>query len=259
MIFLSSKRRALGRYAGKVLQKISYEYDLLGNRTQTLRTTEAGESLTSVLYNGESQPLTITDPEGHTTHYSYDYTHRNENGQFVLKITITDPHGKNTHQIHDVCGRLHQVITQDPFGLQLAKQEVYYDVMGRCIRTIDTVMDNGQDTRKYVNAWSYHPSGQEELFVEGADSPEQKITKTHYNTLSQKEILFKPDGQEIYHTYDELGRLKTINSKDDSIAYLYKYNKRHQVKKSKMSKIEPLTNTGMSDGTSQTRSFRQWP
>ena len=223
------KEERLEDNTGKVLQRISYEYDLLGNRTHTLRTTEDGESLTVAAYNGQSQPIAICDPEGHITHYSYDYAHLNDHDQLVLKITITDPHGKNTHQIHDVYGRLHQVITQDPFGFQVAKQEIFYDVMGRCIKTIDTVMDNGEEKRKYVNTWSYHASGQEELFVEGADSPEQKITKTIYNTLSQKEVLIKPDGQEIYHTYDAFGRLKTITSQDASIACSYTYNNRHQV------------------------------
>ena len=142
------KEERLEDNTGKVLQRISYEYDLLGNRTHTLRTTEDGESLTVAAYNGQSQPIAICDPEGHITHYSYDYAHLNDHDQLVLKITITDPHGKNTHQIHDVYGRLHQVITQDPFGFQVAKQEIFYDVMGRCIKTIDTVMDNGEEKKE---------------------------------------------------------------------------------------------------------------
>jgi YD repeat-containing protein len=85
---------------GKILQSISYQYDELGNREETRRLTDQGEQITKIKYNGLSQPINITDAQGHVTHIHYHYDSLNVLGQRVLQVDITDPKGRVTIQTY---------------------------------------------------------------------------------------------------------------------------------------------------------------
>lgn len=215
---------------GNILQRIFYTYDELGNKTATQRETESGISLSRVEYQADGKPLKMIDPEGNITHFTYNQTHRNHLNQIVLKVIKTDPQGRNTTSIFDALGRLREVINQDAFGNLLAKQEIYYDPMGRRIKTIDSIISDGAVQRHFINAWRYHPSGQEDLIVEALGTPHQKTTSIFYNSLSQKEKVVKPNGIGLDYTYDSFGRLKTLRSSDNTIAYDFTYNLNHQIK-----------------------------
>ena len=58
--------------------------------------------------------------------------------------------------------------------------------------------------------------------------PEQQRTHIKYNKFGQKETVVKGDGILLIHTYDDLGRLKTYRSSDNTISYRYTYNSRNQ-------------------------------
>ena len=226
---------------GMVLQRVSYTYDELGHKTSTKYQTNAGENLTRVKYQADGKPLVIIDAEGNETHLTYDETHLNSLGQRVLKVIKTDPQGRNTLSIFDALGRLREVSMQDPFQQLLAKQEIFYDPMGRRIKTLDAVIINGEIQRQSINAWRYHASGQEDIIAEAVDTPEQKKTYIFYNAFSQKEKVIKPNGIELVYTYDALGRLKTMTSSDGSIDDCYTYNLSHQVKEVHDRKNQTLT------------------
>ena len=214
---------------GNILQRISYTYDELGNKTSVKRELENSESWTRADYQADGKPIKIIDALGHATHYVYDYTHRNSIGQLVLKTIQTDSLGRNTTSICDVLGRVREIMKHDPFGILLAKQEIFYDPMGKKIKTKDAVIIDGKIQREYINAWSYHPSGQEDVIHEAAGTPEQRFTYLFYNAHGQKERMVKPNGIELYYSYDALGRLQTLNSSDGTISHTYAYNLRHQV------------------------------
>lgn len=214
---------------GNILQRISYTYDELGNKISTKREMESGNSLTQVQYHADGKPIKIIDTKGLTTHFIYDYAHRNGLDQFVLKVTKTDPLGRNTVSIFDTLGRIREVIQYNPFGALIAKQEIFYDPLGKRIKTKDVIISDGKIKGELINAWSYHPCGQENVIHEAVGSPQQKLTYIFYNAYSQKEKVVKPNGTELYYTYDALGRLKTLKSSDGTIDYDYTYNLRHQV------------------------------
>ncbi len=52
----------------------------------------------------------------------------------------------------------------------------------------------------------------------------QKTTLFKYNSFGQKSEMIKPNGIVLKYDYDEFGRLKSLNSSDGSISYLYEYN-----------------------------------
>ena len=75
----------------------------------------------------------------------------------------------------------------------------------------------------------YHPSGQENVMTKVADTSQQKNT---YNlnfwvyiiTMSSAKKGVSPNGVELHHAYDDFGKLKSLSSTADAIAYAYTYN-----------------------------------
>lgn len=72
---------------------------------------------------------------------------------------------------------------------------------------------------------------QETAQMEAVGTPDQKITRFEYDSYGQNNKIIKPDGVHLTSTYDEFGRLKTLTSSDQTIAYTYDYNNNHQVLK----------------------------
>ena len=232
MIYDSLKRvieEHLEDSAGNRLQSSRYVYDELGNRARIYKKTEQDESCTRIEYNADCKPIKIIDAKGNLTHILYHHDQLNSLGQRVLSIEKTDALGRKTVHIHDAFGQVREIIRKDCFGKILAKQEIFYDVMGRQTKTIDAVIVNGSLQRELINTWSYHPNGEEEYIIEACGTPEQKITRFTYNAQGQKERITKPDGEEIRYTYDPLGRVLTLSSSDGSLFYTYTYNLRHQI------------------------------
>lgn len=201
-----------------------YKYDIYGNRTHEYSYTQAGESLTYTEYNARKKPTKIIDPEGNVTHVSYDYQFRNPFNQTVLQTTLTDPLGNQTLTTMNALNKSGSVIQKNAFGQITAKTDMFYDGIGNCQVTYETVITPGQQDRIVTTMWLYDGMCHLLRLSEAVGTPEQKVTRYRYNGFGQKEALIKPDGVEITYTYDAKGRLASCSSSNNTCAYSYAYN-----------------------------------
>lgn len=201
---------------GNVFNLFKYTYDVHGNLVRF----QDGDAITETEYDGQKRATNITDPLGHVTYITYNERQLNNLGQYVLEKTETDPLGNQTVITYDAQERPASIVKKDSFGATVFHQEIFYDLGGNESLIIDRV--NGQDriTKKEYN--SHH---QLMAQTEAADSPEQKITRYSYNKASQLECITKPDGTQLFHTYDLLNRLETLKSSDGTIDFVYTYDR----------------------------------
>ena len=214
---------------GTLLQKVSYQFDPLGNRTHVIEETKAGKSQHITLYNSDRQPIKTIDPEGKETHFYYNHSFRNGAGQLVLQTTVTDFFGRQTQITYDVKGRPIMTKKIDPFGLLLAFQEMRYDAEGLVTHILDHQIAQGKELRTIETMFTYHESGQLSSLTQAYKLPEQQITYMKYNNSGEKEVVVKPDGTSLHYSYDPLGRLQSYSSSDQTISYQFSYNKQHHV------------------------------
>lgn len=212
----------------EVLKKVTYQYDLLGNRTHVNEHTQQGSSLHITDYNQDKKPTRIVDPLGHETHIAYDYYHKNPYGQFVLQTTVTDPLGRQTLTTHDTLGRPVAIQTKDSMGVLLAHQELSYDLNGNVISYLDHVIVDGKKTKILVAEMTYQEKGEITSLTLAKGLTEQQITRTKYNDYGQKSKIIKGDGTHLTYSYDALGRVESYWSNDQTIYYGFIYNQRHQ-------------------------------
>ncbi|WP_162264046.1 RHS repeat-associated core domain-containing protein [Candidatus Protochlamydia naegleriophila] len=214
---------------GAVLQHTSYEYDSLGNRITVAQMTEAGPSITHTEYNSDRKPITFTDAEGNKSYIAYDYAHRNAWGQLVLKTTQTDALGKSVESVHDAMGRVVTVTSKDAFGAVISNQQRYFDPSGNLKKVVEDVIIEGTVKSQYCYAWHHNVMGQETAMIEALGTPQQRITRTTYNSFGQKDQTIKPSGTKILYNYDSQGRLSHFSANDRSFSYAYSYNRNHLV------------------------------
>ena len=113
---------------GNILRKSAYQYDRSGNKTHVIEETEAGISTHITQYNSDKKPIKSIDPDNHETIVTYNYAFWNEeHSQYVLQTTTTDSLGRQTVITYDSWERPVSITKHDPFGLLIAKQELFYD------------------------------------------------------------------------------------------------------------------------------------
>lgn len=205
---------------GETLHLSCYAYDIRGNRTLV----QTGNQKTMMEYNSWNEPTKIVDGLGHTTHIHYDTHFINSYGQRVLQKRVTDPLGYQTVETYDAKNRLVEMVRLNSLGEKIARQTFSYDLLGSKTQIEEEVIEERQVKRTILTLMAYNAANQITQVIEAARTPEQKITHIRYNAFGQKEALIKPDGKEIYYTYDAFGRLKTQTSSDHSISYLYEYD-----------------------------------
>lgn len=210
---------------GIILHLSRYAYDCRGNRTLCQR----GEEKTWTEYDAHNNPIQITNGLGQVTHIVYNTQFINSHGQRVLQTLTTDPLGYQTIDIYDTANRLVETIRQNPFGLKVGRQAIFYDLCGNKIRVLDEVIQEKEHKRTVETRYTYSEDHQVTALIEAFGAPEQKITRTLYNQYRQKSATIKPDGMTIFYDYDSLGRLKTLKSADGLVSYLYEYNLSDQV------------------------------
>lgn len=214
---------------GTVINCKKYVYNHAGQRVKVIEETEAGPSVTQVIYDLDKKPIKLIDAEGNETHIHYSFATINEIGMKVLQIETVDPHQVRTYQTYDTLGRLERTLKKDKDGIILMADLNRYNAAGQLIKTYHHVYANGEHIRDYITAWTYHLNGQIESQTEAANTLLQKSTFYHYNSFGQQIKLLKPDKTVIQYSYDPFGRLETLSASDNSIAYQYRYNLSHEI------------------------------
>lgn len=207
-----------------IITKNDFAYDNAGNLIQAIKYNQTGSCITQTSYDTHGLPNTIIDAEGNKTLTFYHYDYRNIFGQIVAYKEIIDPLGNSEISISDALGRVTTNMRKNAFGKITQKQEKKYDLKGNLCGITDTIIRPNELEQEIIAVMLYDSSDRLTACYEAFGTPEQKQTKILYNSFGQKESLIKNDGIVLTHSYDALGRLKSLQSSDKSIHYIYEYD-----------------------------------
>lgn len=210
---------------GQIMAYNAYRYDCNGNKIFI----QEGYNITCTEYDSLNNPIKIINALGHETHAEYNTSFRNDFNQKVLQTTITDALGNITVETYDSANRLVETVRKNSMGITTASQKIFYDLCGNKRKVVDDIYVDEEIKRQTQTLFTYTVDNQIESITEAAGTEEQKTVAYRYNQFGQKSQLIKPDGVVIHYEYDELGRLKTVVSSDNTIAYTYHYNKNDQL------------------------------
>jgi RHS repeat-associated protein len=141
----------------------------------------------------------LTDPDGHTTRYTYDGS-----GNVLTK---TDPLGRSTSYMYSVFNE--PLTVTDPMGVTTT---CTYDGSGNLL-----TQSLGGRTTTYVHADRAHPGD-----VTSIVDPEGHTTTFTYDADGDRTSATDPDGHTARATYDVIGRkLSSASSNGNRITYTY--------------------------------------
>jgi RHS repeat-associated protein len=175
-------------------------------------------------YNSQGLPTKQIDALGNVTTFSYDYTHRNELPQTVLKKTTIDPLGMKTEEIYDAYDRIASSTQYSPQGVLLSKTTYRYDGVGNKTQQKSFVCVDGAVIRESTVEWIYNSTRSVLKCIEEPGTPEEKVTTYTYIRGDLVKEIIKPNGVVLTHSYDDLGRLSELISSDNTVHYTYAYD-----------------------------------
>lgn len=226
-------------------RRITTAVDTDGNGTISTRATAAvfthpdmpsdydGDLLTETTYNGANQPLTVTDPSGRTTTYSYDSAGRCVSQVVTAPgmdpLTTTMGYGVNSgSSLFDTSGFKPTTVT-DPRNVTTTTE---YDALQRPVSV--SVSGVGQ-----VSQTTYHPSQNIVVSTDGVGHH----TTTHLDALQRPVQVVYHDGtftttkyhpsgkpwkvtdeleNSTFTTYDAAGRpIRTTNPLEEGTSMVY--------------------------------------
>lgn len=232
--------------AGEACKRTEYIYDQRGNLWQqkewfgpgstdyTWIVTERDEKGAVVeVRTMDAQGTVLKCETPHDAETSLPVSHQtticNDRGQWVLQTSVTQDSGVTTLTTFDALNRVESVATKNSLGEIISECQLCYDGIGNKVSENHTVYHAGTAHHSFVIQWMYGPDKHLRAVIEAAGSPDQSITRYHYNQYGQLEQLIKPDGVTLTYLYDTIGRVAQMASSDGSICYLYRYNTSHQV------------------------------
>lgn len=207
-----------------IYSKILYEYDANGKQSKMTQVMQESEAITTTEYDSLGRITVFTDPEENKSITEYNDYYKNAVGQTVLQTTQTDPLGNKTVSTYDALGRITSVDRFNQFGEKVQSRTVLYDLSNNKEMVEEHVFVADEHKRDIKTLFEYDAENRLIHLTEAANTPEQKHQRWTYDKSGRKEKAIKPDGVEICHSYDALGRLKTYQASDDSFHYAYSYN-----------------------------------
>lgn len=206
---------------GKMVSVTGYAYDEVGNTIGI----QQGEVVVRTTYDGWKRPIKTVDHLGNTTYISYNHHFRNSVGQTVLQKITTDPLGNLTFETYNTQGNLAEILNKNAMGAITAQQIILYDENGNKTHILDPAYHEGKHIRSAHTALQYDPMNRLIAMTEATGTPDQKLTRYHYNPFGQMARLTKPSGIEIFSKYNSEGILSEFYASDESFHYVYHYNK----------------------------------
>jgi RHS repeat-associated protein len=212
--------------AGTLLSKTGFTYDIFGNKTK-IENFQALDTIGTVqtLYNSKNLPITLIDELGNTTSISYNFAFKNSLSQNVLQKVTCDPLGNQTVETYDALSRIAGIERYNAFHKLMAKNSLCYDLVGNKIKVIESDIIRGKSDHDYIVTSSYDSCNRLVEQIEQPGTSDEKKTSYAYTKAGFLETLYKPDGVQLKHTYDALGRLLDLSSTDNTVHYSYTYDK----------------------------------
>ena len=229
-IFYTYKGNYLTKETDGKTFTIHFSYDGLGRLTGMAHETEEGIKKREWSYDAEGQLLkkketpSIAPRSDLFTSHTQELSTCNDRGQYVRQQEITQANGIKEVHTYDALNRLEKSEGFDPFGVKLYYSSWRYDGNGNKVLEKHSVLVKGEEQRSYTNTWAYDAFNHVICLAEGIESSQQKICYYKYNTFEQLEQIIKPDGTQIDHTYNALGKLSRMFSSDGTIDYTYTYD-----------------------------------
>ena len=217
-------RESLTDHTQKTHTVKRFGYDVEGNCQEVIEIINGKPSSTQTTYYPHGLPKTVTDAEGKTTHYFYDFFHETKNRDVVVQKSIVDPSGVKTEIVYDIYGNVTDTLRFDPFGVLLSKQKLKYDHAQNLIEICDYQVIDGLIQSKIITGMKYGPNNRQESITEAKHTPEEKVTHFYYNKFGQKSRTVFSDRNAINLIYDDKGRVAQSSSEDNSFSYSYSYD-----------------------------------
>jgi RHS repeat-associated protein len=197
---------------GRVLRRIGYRYDEVGNRTEVVTYGNAAR-VERTDYDAFNRPICMTDPLGNTTFTEYTHV-TNELGQQVVQTIVTDPLEQRTITTFDARGRPVQTESLDRSGATLLNVKRSYDLAGNA---------TAEQTNDHSVRWVRGPMGRIEEMTEG----ESRVTQYQYNRQGQVVAKVNPSGEVTKYGYDRLSRV--VEEAGTGYHYRYEFDRNDNV------------------------------
>lgn len=206
---------------GNLLTWKKMRYDSLGR----VISTEMEGSVTRAEYDSHGNLSSSFDALGNVTKSIIDYEYRNEFSQRVLCCDKIDPLGRIKREIYDTKGRVVETIILSPFQDVLQRTRQVLDPLGKSLKIIEDVMEDGEKKREVVTEFEYNKMGMMTLLREGSRTHEERTTEIYYNIKGEKERVVKRSSITLNYRYDQMGRVIETYSSDGTIHYKTTYDK----------------------------------
>jgi len=217
---------------GKILRLVQFVYDAAGNKIEVIEHSKAGLLVTKISFDFQGRPVKTIDAEGHVTRISYNANCFNKHGQRVLETKTEDALGIQTYVCMNIFGSPETIYKKNTLGELLSKKEIGYAATGNIAFTLETAMRPNQPIREILTKWTYNEQDCLKSLTEASGTLQQKVSHYYYNEVGEKIRTIKPEGQEIWFSYDALGHLRTFRGSDNSFSYLYEYDRNGNLTKS---------------------------
>jgi RHS repeat-associated protein len=211
---------------GKLLYKVSFEYDEDSHVNKITRYINGKEGYESFTYDSFGREIRHSDPLNNKTTTVYDENHVNELGQKVLQITKVDPLNISTVTTKDPYSRDVQERILNPQGITISCWEKFYDPQGNLVDWKDYLYENERLQDIQTAHFTYTSDHQIESNTRAFGTPKARTTGFTYTAGGKLETKTLPDGTVLSHTYTQLGFLETLRSSDGKIHHRFEYNKK---------------------------------
>ncbi len=198
---------------GNLYGKTEIEYDPLGNKKAIHTSVEERKATELFLYDSFNRLVEQIDPEGSKTTISYF-----ENPH---KKTTTFPNGRQTTETFDRNNRLTLSETFSPDGILLHATSYEYNGNSQCTKQTDTISDENKSWEQ-TTLREYNCRSQLSSLIEAPGTREQKKTTFLYDPSGHLIHTDNPNKTSIDYTYNPLGKIHTLQTKD--VSYLYHYD-----------------------------------
>lgn len=210
---------------GIILKRRQYHYDPAGNKVAVVYWSSETQSATVFTdYDTYGRPIKVVDSQEKVTFNHYTMEKDPDVDTLVWICTTVDPTGRQTIIRQDAYDRPIEKIIKDSFGTTLAKERTYYDLGGRRVKCVITVMEDGKEAAEQVFLWKYNLIGELVEEVTAWKSPEQRIIAHEYAPGSLETKINKADGNIVLTDYDCKGRVKSFHDILETVSYTFDYD-----------------------------------
>lgn len=210
--------------SGKTLQKISYTYDLDGNRSSLIHRVgeETAEEL--FLFDSFKRLIQKKDALGYQTIISYNekYIHQ---GQQVLQKRTKNPNNTTLIEIFNPYGKIAKKEMQNGKGSVISCEEFLYDTQGNPIEHKTDPYCNGIKQATQLLKYRYNNQNRVSDYTRAFGTTNARTTSFTYTSEGKVASKTLPDQTILNFDYNGFGFLRSLTSSDNQIKQKFTYDR----------------------------------